>query len=220
MNYKGRIIAFLLDLLFIILFVSSYYKTYGEIKYFECLGDIFSLCLAWWCGKQYDKANFLSEKDVLTEVYNRRYVLQIFSKMLAKVDKSREKLSVFVIDIDHFKKINDTYGHKMGDRVIQHISNTLLTNTRKNDVVARWGGDEFLVIAPNQDNMTSHSMLKRIENELDEISERMQIQISSSIGVAIYPDDAKSLDDLVKIADRNMYQIKDFKKRNDSAPNK
>ncbi|MBP1932554.1 GGDEF domain-containing protein [Ammoniphilus resinae] len=161
---------------------------------------------------QYDKAKFLAEKDVLTEVYNRRFVYGIFDKMVIKVNANHQKLSLFVVDVNEFKSINDTYGHEVGDEVLLRISNTLLQNTRKVDVVARWGGDEFLIIAPFTDREGTAVIIKRIEKELQELSKQMKADISVSIGTAMYPTDAKTLDDLIKVADKNMYQVKESKK--------
>jgi diguanylate cyclase (GGDEF)-like protein len=173
---------------------------------------VFLCIVGWWLGKQYDKVNFLSEKDPLTEIYNRRFVLTILPSMLEKVDKKKEKLSVFVLDIDDFKSINNTYGHKMGDDVIQTFSALLLNNTMKTDIVARWGGDEFLVIAPFSNKMRSMILLERIEKVQQQLFEKLGVKISVSIGNSTYPDDAKNINDLIRIADKKMYESKSKRK--------
>jgi diguanylate cyclase (GGDEF)-like protein len=212
MRYTGRIAASCLDLIFIIFFVTSYYNTYGRIQPFELIGDAFSLGLTWWCGKQYDKAKFYSEKDLLTKVYNRRFVYEIFPKLMAKSIKFKEKISIFLLDIDDFKRINDTFGHEKGDIVIQRISDVLFTNTRKGDIVARWGGDEFLIIVIHTNELCATEFMKRIELSLQKMSYELDHHISASIGSAIYPTDAKDLDQLVKLADHRMYEIKGVRK--------
>lgn len=168
----------------------------------------------WWLGFQYDKAKFLAEKDFLTEVYNRRFVYEFFPKLLAKVDKNKEKLSVFVLDIDDFKEINDTRGHEVGDSVIQSISNIILKNTRKGDLLARWGGDEFLLITIYTDNMCPSLLIERIETHLRNVSTNLGANISVSIGHSTYPSESnpRNLDGLIKRADHNMYEMKALKK--------
>lgn len=94
---------------------------------------------------QYDKAKYFSEKDTLTGVYNRRFVEAIFPKLLAQVERKNEQLSLSIVDCNDFKPINDTYGHKIGDEVLITLSSLLAGEIRKSDIVARWGGDEFLI---------------------------------------------------------------------------
>lgn len=77
--------------------------------------------ISYWLGKQYDMVKYLSENDSLTKIYNRRYIIHTFPQLSVLVDKKDGKLSLFLIDIDQFKIINDTYGHEMGDRVLQQL---------------------------------------------------------------------------------------------------
>ncbi len=161
-----------------------------------------------WLGKLYDINKFYATRDPLTEVYNRRFTYEIFLKLLSQVDRNNKKLSVFIIDVDKFKNINDTYGHEKGDLVLKEITNSFLSSIRKGDVVARWGGDEFLIIAPISDEISSLSMVNRFEKGLQEVSKRIQINTSVSIGEATFPDEGKNLDDLIKLADDRMYENK------------
>jgi diguanylate cyclase (GGDEF)-like protein len=118
---------------------------------------------------------------------------------------------LFLIDIDHFKIINDTYGHQMGDRVLQQLSNILLANTRERDIVARLAGDEFLIIAPFNNEKNKDMIINRINKELKKSSEELNIDIFVSIGTSEYPNDARTLDTLLNIADDNMYKVKSQK---------
>jgi diguanylate cyclase (GGDEF)-like protein len=204
-KYTGRLVASSLDLIFILFYVLSYYITYGKIQSFELIGDTFSLALTWWCGKQYDKAKYFAERDVLTEAYNRRFALNRFKKWIGQ---RKGKLSVLMIDVDNFKSINDTHGHLMGDKVLKLIASILCQHTRKCDIVARWGGDEFLIIAPNIDEQASQNLSRRIEKGLQEVTKKLPITVTVSVGGATYPTYAKDLDGLIKVADRSMYKYK------------
>jgi diguanylate cyclase (GGDEF)-like protein len=204
-KYTGRVVASSLDFIFILFFASSYYLTYGRLQPFEVIGDIVSLALTWWCGKQYDKAKYYAERDVLTNVYNRRFALRRFKKW---VGQRSGNLSVLMIDVDNFKNINDTYGHIMGDKVLKQISSILCQHVRKCDVVARWGGDEFLIIAPRTDEQASLELSRRIETGLQEVSKKLHILVTVSVGEATYPSCAKDLDGLIRVADHSMYKYK------------
>ena len=91
---------------------------------------------------------FLSEIDPLTNIYNRRYLFHTFPKLSVLIDRKDEKLILFFIDINHFKMINDHYGHETGDEVLKHLSNLLVRTTSKKDIVARLAGDEFIIMTP------------------------------------------------------------------------
>ncbi len=122
--------------------------------------------------------------------------------------KRKEKLTMFLIDVDNFKSINDTYGHEMGDKVLQYISRILLSNTTKKEIVARWAGDEFLIISPYSNEKSEDVKIKQIENGLKKLSEEIHMDVSVSIGTSVYPNDAKTLDVLLNTADRKMYERK------------
>jgi diguanylate cyclase (GGDEF)-like protein len=178
----------------------------------QILFSVANLALCWWLGKKYDEAKFYSEKDPLSQVYNRRFVMKLFSKLLAKVNRKNEKLTLFVLDIDNFKEINDTFGHEIGDSVITEIAKGLTMLTRKTDVVARWGGDEFIVIMPYSDEANPDLLVERINHHLEDVSQKLGMTITISIGQSAYPDNAKNLVDLIRIADKRMYERKFGKK--------
>jgi diguanylate cyclase (GGDEF)-like protein len=208
MKYRGRIV--ITSVVFALIATA---RIYGNIYYNYPISQlpligIIAILICWWLGSQYDKVKFYSEKDVLTESYNRRFVIQIFPKLLAQMDKRNEKLSLFLIDVDNFKKINDTYGHAMGDRVLKYISSILVSNTTKKEIVARWAGDEFLIISPYSDEKSRDVILNHINNSLKELSDEIKMAVSVSIGTSMYPNDAKTLDALLNTADHEMYRLK------------
>lgn len=208
-KYTGRMI---ITMFIIISYFVMWYIVNEPPSYFYLFASIFFCIIGWKLGKQYDKAKFLSEKDVLTNVFNRRFVEKVTPKLMALAKRSNKKLGVSVIDVDNFKSINDTYGHDMGDVVLRSITKALVNATRDSDTIARWGGDEILIISPLIDLTYPDLIFQRVENELKEISKEIDLYISVSIGTALYPDDGKSLNDLIKIADRNMYKFKFSKK--------
>jgi diguanylate cyclase (GGDEF)-like protein len=214
MKYSGRIV-----IISVVVILISAIRIYGSIYYnypsfqFPLIG-ILIVSASWLLGTQYDKLKFLSEKDVLTTLYNRRYMLHIFPKLIASVDRKQEKLILYFIDVDDFKIINDTRGHEIGDQVLQRIANVLILHSQKRDIVARWAGDEFLILSPFSVDRSRAMMINRIENELKLLSQEFNIAISVSIGTAAYPHEAQTLDDLLHAADQAMYTLKSDKKNN------
>jgi diguanylate cyclase (GGDEF)-like protein len=188
-------------------------RIYGNIYYnypmlkVPSIG-ILAILICWWLGSQYDKVKFYAEKDILTEINNRRFVIQIFPRLLVKMGKRNENLTLFLIDVDNFKKINDTFGHEMGDKVLQFISRILLSNTTKKDIVARWAGDEFLIISPCSDEKIGVVIIKKIKKALQELSKEINMDVSVAVGTSVYPSDAKTLEALLHTADREMYEMK------------
>ncbi|WP_081979036.1 GGDEF domain-containing protein [Heyndrickxia ginsengihumi] len=154
-----------------------------------------------------------SEKDFLTSLYNRRFVDNFVPKILKKASSKTKKVSLLVIDVNHFKKLNDTFGHYKGDMALKKIAECLKKNIRSSDIVARWGGDEFLIIAPDMDKISAEAFSKEIERTFfNEMGEEFKNIIDLSIGQATFPDDAQTFDELLSLADNNMYTVK-YRKR-------
>lgn len=211
MEYIGRITGLIIMLTAIIV-VRIYAYIYLDYPFTAppIIGIVF-LFIAFWAGKQYDKVKFFSEKDSLTGCYNRRFFDKIFPTLLRQMSKKNKKLSLAILDCDNFKTINDKYGHKKGDLVLQEFSKLLLTNIRKSDMIVRWGGDEFLIIAPDADKKDIKEIINQFEKKLQKLSEKLEIDIFASSGFATYPCDAKKIDDLIHVADSNMYILKNMK---------
>ena len=214
MKYNGRIIVVVVALV-ITLAIRRYgvlYYNYPTYQFpFISLGI---LLVFWWLGKQYDMVKFLSEIDPLTNIYNRRYLFHTFPKLSVLIDRKDEKLILFFIDINHFKMINDHYGHETGDEVLKQLSNILVRTTSKKDIVARLAGDEFIIMTPFIEEKGRDRIINQINNELIKISDELNMNISVSIGTSVYPNDAKTLDGLLNIADQNMYKQKSLKEIN------
>jgi len=149
----------------------------------------------------------LAETDHLTKLYNRQKVDRCLDSEYENSLNSQKELSLMMLDIDHFKAVNDTYGHQIGDNVLVDISNILQNNTRKDDIVGRFGGEEFIIILPN----TNVEEAKEIAEKLRKIIENNEFptvgQKTISIGVSSYKDNL-SLNDLIKNADEALYKAK------------
>ncbi|MCD9022084.1 GGDEF domain-containing protein [Cohnella silvisoli] len=208
MNYRGRILTLQIAVAISVLLFADYYleQDYTVVA-LTCMSVIYAFT-SWSLGKKYDQAKYNSENDALTEVYNRRYALQIFPKLKLSADRKSEKVMVFVLDIDNFKSINEKHDHEMGDLVLRQVANVLTDSFRNTDYVIRWGGDEFLVIMPRVDEKTITLLYSNLENRLSHISSYTSIEISVSLGYSVYPDEGNRLDDLIKISDRKMFSEK------------
>jgi diguanylate cyclase (GGDEF)-like protein/PAS domain S-box-containing protein len=149
-------------------------------------------------------------RDPLTNLANRR-MLELEGELLfAEAVRSSQPLSILYLDLNGFKAINDRYGHKTGDYLLQYSSERLRGCVRGNDLLVRLGGDEFVVVLPTTSRERALEVSERISKALAKpfsISGE-QLEISASIGLAIYPDDARSLGELLEAADTAMYRVK------------
>lgn len=173
----------------------------------------------------YKYTNYLSEltniywklkegysKDFLTGLNNVRFFDTTFNKVLAEADEKNKRLSILFIDIDFFKKVNDTYGHANGDIVLKQLSYVLKNNCRSSDIVSRNGGEEFSVLlleCPSNLAMgIAEKIRKAVENYQFSLNDNRKINITISIGVATYPDTTTDLDKLFESADSALYKAK------------
>jgi diguanylate cyclase (GGDEF)-like protein len=208
MKYTGRFISILIVAISSLGLILYNYISHIDLHSVHIIVSAFYLFIGWRLGKQYDKVKYLSEKDLLTGSYNRRFVMDTFPKLKSLSDKKVQKIIIFLIDVDDFKSINDQYGHAMGDRVLQLISSTLNKVFRDSDDIVRWGGDEFLCIVPRTDESEMNELQIRLHNELNRLSTMVAADVSVSVGYATYPDEGIGLNELIKIADRKMYNDK------------
>jgi len=149
--------------------------------------------------------------DPLTSLPNRMHFTQELTDAIERAGRESRAVGVLFVDLDRFKRINDQYGHRFGDEVLRAIGKRLCARVRKNDIVARLGGDEFAVIL---ENVGSVQLVERVAEQvahlLDDpvVIDGKQMPIGISVGRALYPDDGKTIDDLLHAADLRMYQMK------------
>jgi diguanylate cyclase (GGDEF)-like protein/PAS domain S-box-containing protein len=152
-----------------------------------------------------------ANRDAMTGVYNRACLKESLASEILYAEQQNQPLSIVMIDVDHFKNINDTYGHKAGDDVLIALGKLLLSQTRDGDFVSRFGGDEFVLFLPG---MNCDAAFQRAESwrktckklKIPDLSESINVNIS--IGIAVYPDNARTMDALLSEADRALYQAK------------
>lgn len=149
-----------------------------------------------------------SRKDPLTKLYNRSFFEAALRQKVGYAKRRSDVVSLAVIDIDHFKGINDSQGHMAGDRVLRQIARTLESQARENDVVARLGGDEFIWLMPATPPEAATAVAHRLQRCMLDLSAQVGFECSASIGVAGYPNDAQSPAGLYDSADRALFAAK------------
>jgi diguanylate cyclase (GGDEF)-like protein len=146
--------------------------------------------------------------DSLTGLYVRRYFMMKLQEEIHRADRYNKVLSVVMADLDHFKAINDTYGHAAGDRVLQAIAHYLRRNIRDVDVLARYGGEEFVFLLPDADKEAAVSLSERLRRGLEDLRVGELPALTVSLGIASYPADSERLEDLIQQADAALYAAK------------
>lgn len=153
----------------------------------------------------------LAYHDPLTKLPNRVLLTDRLNMAKNLSDRNRKKLALMMLDLDKFKEINDTLGHHVGDQLLQVVAEKLTGILRKEDTVARFGGDEFVLLLPEQkDVQTALKVARKIINTFRNsvVLDGHKIIINSSIGISIYPDHGENVDTILKNADSAMYRAK------------
>jgi diguanylate cyclase (GGDEF)-like protein len=151
--------------------------------------------------------------DPLTGLFNRRYLDQILYGEIAHAMQSDSMVGILMADVDHFKEINDRYGHKAGDLMLQSLGKLMRNAVRSSDVVCRYGGEEFVIVMPGVSEATVNKCAEDIRFRFEEsriVFENHEIQATISMGAAIYPLHGSSVDEVFVRADRAMYQAKRY----------
>lgn len=150
-------------------------------------------------------------RDPLTGLYNRRYLNDMLQHMIAYATRKRSPLSILMIDIDHFKNINDAYGHAAGDDVLISLSKILTANVRTSDMIYRYGGEEFLILMQDTSLETARQRAEMIRASVEKSSftvDKKMVTMTVSIGVATFPADGRDLWEVIDAADNALYEAK------------
>lgn len=148
-----------------------------------------------------------STRDPLTGLHNRRYMDEALQLELRRADRSQRKLGIIMIDLDHFKRFNDSYGHKAGDNLLEEFGGYLLNNSRPEDIICRYGGEEFLLILPGADKLICKEKGEQICHDTQH-NLYQPTGFTVSIGIAIFPDNGKDIDLVLNLADKALYEAK------------
>lgn len=169
-------------------------------------------------AKNFEKIQELTIKDDLTCLYNTRFFHEMLEREIKRAMRKKRDLSLIFMDLDHFKEVNDTYGHLYGSMLLKQVAEVIRNSVRNIDIPIRYGGDEFVIILPetnkNQAEVVAKRILENIRNSIFLQEEGLNLKLTASIGFASYPEDAKDKEGLIKSADNAMYQVKNTTRNN------
>ena len=152
----------------------------------------------------------MSRKDQLTGLFNRAAITALLKAEIDRARRYHQDLSLIMMDIDHFKRINDNYGHEAGDRVLAKIGDILQHNVRGPDVVGRWGGEEFLIVTPNVPAAAGGELAQRLRGYIKDMTcKDVDEVITASFGVSQLCQEQQGLDGLVRAGDASLYRAKE-----------
>ncbi|WLD58438.1 GGDEF domain-containing protein [Salinispirillum sp. LH 10-3-1] len=217
----GRLKGFLLAAPFMVL--CGFYYVFFRFEATHGLNSIIALVNPVLCGllilvfmhvyehsraRAYDMLIRLAATDPLTGLDNRGRFQQRLNQCIAEATRRKDSFALVLLDIDHFKRVNDTYGHDAGDEALRYLSERLLKRLRSTDIVARLGGEEFAVILKDVDASTARQLTEELRLALDESHLSYQshdIHLTATFGVALWPQDAQLPNQLYQVADRRLY---------------
>ena len=151
-------------------------------------------------------------RDPLTSLFNRRYLEETLERELARAARESYSVCVLMIDLDHFKQVNDTYGHEAGDEVLKALAITLAEQCRRGDFACRYGGEEFVVVMPNINTDTAYERAENIRQSLNSLSvpyRHHRLTTTISMGIACYPTNGETRESVLRAADQAMYGAKE-----------
>jgi diguanylate cyclase (GGDEF)-like protein len=154
----------------------------------------------------------ISNIDYLTNIPNRRYFFEAGSKSFYLAKREEKNLSIICIDIDYFKKINDTYGHNIGDEILKLLANTMAKIVRKSDILARTGGEEFTILLNNMNGRNAFVFAEKLRNNIENLTytnNDIKIKLTISLGISQMKKDDENLDSIIIRADKALYLAKE-----------
>ncbi|MDM5292984.1 GGDEF domain-containing protein [Peribacillus simplex] len=206
MKYTGQFS--LVSIVFIFSFFQIFYNLTPLPQQF--IEGLLLSIIAWIIGRVYDQMRFNANYDNLTQVFNRRYALKIMQKKKVKSVQTNSPFAVVIIDVINFKDLNHRLGHETGDHWLKGLSMLLMDHTSNSDVVARWGSDEFIIIASGFTQKDTEVFIDNLESDiLEQINKaKIPLGIGIAIGNAQYPEEGNSLDEILRVAEQRMFDVK------------
>ncbi len=162
-------------------------------------------------GRRYERVRTPGARDALTGLFNRGFFDEVLPLELARSDRSGLPTSLILADLDHFKAVNDRYGHQEGDRVLRTFARALIDSLRSADVACRFGGEEFAVILPHAAGPAARQLAGRIRERMAVLSSEAEppmAQVTATVGIATFPREATTAEELIRLADERLYEGK------------
>lgn len=203
--------------IFISYFVMKYFNMWIELV-FPLLFSTLTLIAAYIIkylikSRDFDRQYLLATTDGLTELYNHRYFKDQMRQLIDSSKRYGTPFSLIIIDIDFFKKFNDTYGHQSGDAVLKQVAQTLKKNVRSSDIVCRYGGEEMSIILTNTDYETALNIAQKICDKVAgknfKLPNNIETKVTISLGVSTFPQDGIGIEELIEVADKHLYNAKE-----------
>jgi len=222
MKFSSAYMASLVSLstYFIYLLIAYYSMRFGNL-WMEVIYPLIFSILAFTCAfivkyliksRDFEQQYTLATTDGLTELYNHRYFQEQMQMQVEQSKRYDSPFSLIIIDIDHFKKFNDIFGHQSGDAVLKQVAITLKKNVRATDIVCRYGGEEMSIILPNTSYEEALSTAEKICIIISEkkfkLNHDRESNVTVSIGVATFPYDGETISDIIEAADKRLYNAK------------
>ncbi|MFC1850906.1 diguanylate cyclase [candidate division CSSED10-310 bacterium] len=163
-------------------------------------------------ARLYNKAEELAVTDDLTSLYNARYLNQVLETELLRSKRYKSEVSFIFMDLDYFKQVNDNYGHMVGREVLKEVAALMKKHFRETDLLARYGGDEFVIVLPETGTTETFKLAEKMRTKLGEhiflTKLRLKIKLTASFGIATYPIHAQTKEELILMADKAMFHAK------------
>ena len=184
-------------------FLIPYWNAFVRLSFFLICAYMLSAV-----KKGFEKEKTLSRTDALTGVENSRAFFETADKEIERMRRHRAPFSIVYIDVDNFKKVNDTLGHSAGDKLLAVVADTMKEELRSLDVVARLGGDEFAILLPETDQSGAAQVVGKMKDNLDATMNLNRWSVTFSIGVVSFTHPPGSVNEMIKEADALMYEVK------------
>ena len=217
MKKQFIIISGLFFLLCIILFLLRVF-THSELYFiyiigviFSIIGFIYTITTSKKHTKLIDELKDEAMHDGMTGLLNHKFFEKRLDEEIERSNRYEEKITLLFLDLDNFKRINDTYGHQFGDYVLKVTASIIADNVRNIDVVSRYGGEEFSVVLVNADKEDSLNTAERIRKQIEDFNfcdKKINERLTISIGMGEFPKDGKNREDIIKYSDLRMYMAK------------
>ena len=162
-------------------------------------------------ARDIDRLRLSAITDPLTGLYNRRFLSESLRRHLFRAERSGDPVSIAMLDLENFKSINDRFGHSAGDRVLVYTANVIRESLRPGDIACRWGGDEFILLLPSADFLSSVGIAERIRRRISARSRSVRAGLALDLyyGVASVPVDGRAGAELIAVADERLYQCRE-----------